>query len=219
MSVEARLNRAEALIRVLLTRIGQVGSVPTTAGSVVFIGATGNFTQDNANLFYDDTNNRLGVGTATPTVTLDAFNGSSAVGVFRISRSTSNYIEFLSPGGTGFPMTFKAVTTNVGSIWTASSSAFAVGDLTLGATVASPNMVFDNSAASLLLQTTGANAVADAASILELNSTTKAFLLPRMTSTQRDAIGSPLSGLLIYDATLNKLAVYGASGWEVVTSV
>lgn len=37
-----------------------------TAGSIVFAGASGVYTQDNANLFWDDTNNRLGVGTATP---------------------------------------------------------------------------------------------------------------------------------------------------------
>lgn len=37
-----------------------------TAGSVVFAGAAGVYTQDNANLFWDDTNNRLGIGTATP---------------------------------------------------------------------------------------------------------------------------------------------------------
>jgi hypothetical protein len=38
-----------------------------TAGSVVFAGASGVYTQDNANLFWDNTNDRLGIGTATPT--------------------------------------------------------------------------------------------------------------------------------------------------------
>lgn len=37
-----------------------------TAGSVVFVGASGFATEDNANLFFDDTNNRLGIGTAAP---------------------------------------------------------------------------------------------------------------------------------------------------------
>ena len=37
-----------------------------TAGSVVFAGASGTYSQDNANLFWDDTNNRLGIGTTTP---------------------------------------------------------------------------------------------------------------------------------------------------------
>jgi hypothetical protein len=37
-----------------------------TAGSVLFVGADGTLAQDNANLFYDDTSNRLGIGTNTP---------------------------------------------------------------------------------------------------------------------------------------------------------
>ena len=41
-----------------------------TTGSVVFAGASGVYTQDNANLFWDDTNNYLGIGTAAPTTKL-----------------------------------------------------------------------------------------------------------------------------------------------------
>jgi hypothetical protein len=37
-----------------------------TAGSIVFAGGSGVYSQDNTNLFWDDTNNRLGIGTATP---------------------------------------------------------------------------------------------------------------------------------------------------------
>jgi hypothetical protein len=38
-------------------------STAFTAGSVVFAGASGTYTQDNINLFYDNTNDRLGIGT------------------------------------------------------------------------------------------------------------------------------------------------------------
>ena len=48
-----------------------------TQGSVVFAGTGGILSQDNANFFWDDTNNRLGIGTATPTVRLDV-NGAAA---------------------------------------------------------------------------------------------------------------------------------------------
>ncbi len=37
-----------------------------TAGSIVFAGASGVYSQDNSNFFWDDSNNRLGVGTTTP---------------------------------------------------------------------------------------------------------------------------------------------------------
>jgi hypothetical protein len=46
------------------------------AGGVLFEGAGGAATQDSANFFWDDTNNRLGLGTATPSSRLDV-NGTS----------------------------------------------------------------------------------------------------------------------------------------------
>ena len=46
---------------------GGTGTATTfTAGSVVFAGASGVYSQDNANLFWDDTNDRLGIGNAAP---------------------------------------------------------------------------------------------------------------------------------------------------------
>ncbi len=51
------------------TQYGGTGSSgPWTAGSVVFIGSTGNFAQDAANFFYDVTNKWLGVGSASPSL-------------------------------------------------------------------------------------------------------------------------------------------------------
>jgi len=49
---------------------GTATSTAFTAGSIVFAGASGVYSQKNANLFWDDTNNRLGLGTASPAVTL-----------------------------------------------------------------------------------------------------------------------------------------------------
>lgn len=37
-----------------------------TAGSVLFVDGSGNLGQDNSNLYWDDTNNRLGIGTTSP---------------------------------------------------------------------------------------------------------------------------------------------------------
>lgn len=59
---------------------------------------------------------------------------------------------------------------------------------------------------------------ADASAKLEIVSTTQGLLLPRMNTTQRDAIGSPAAGLLIYNTTTGKINVRGASAWETVTS-
>jgi len=46
-------------------------SAALTQGSIPFANASGALTQDNANLFWDDANNRLGIGTNTPTAPLD----------------------------------------------------------------------------------------------------------------------------------------------------
>lgn len=57
-----------------------IGSTVTsaTAGSVLFAGVAGVLAQDNASLFFDDTNNRLGIGTASPTQALDVSNTGTA---------------------------------------------------------------------------------------------------------------------------------------------
>jgi hypothetical protein len=57
-----------------------------------------------------------------------------------------------------------------------------------------------------------------ASSILSATSTTKGFLPPRMTTTQKNAITSPAAGLVVYDTTLSKLCVY-TTAWETITSV
>lgn len=50
-------------------------------------------------------------------------------------------------------------------------------------------------------------------------STTQGILFPKMTTAQRDAIASPVIGLVIFNTTTNKLNVRGAAAWEEVTSV
>jgi len=58
-----------------------------------------------------------------------------------------------------------------------------------------------------------------ATAILESSSTTKGWLPPRMTTTQKNAISSPAEGLIVYDTTLHKLCVYTGSAWETITSL
>jgi len=48
------------------TFYGGVALDTMTLGSVLFAGSSGLISQDNANFFWDDTNNRLGLGTASP---------------------------------------------------------------------------------------------------------------------------------------------------------
>lgn len=48
----------------------------------------------------------------------------------------------------------------------------------------------------------------DSTAILQINSTTKGFLPPRMTTTERDAIQGPALGLTIYNTNINCVEVF-----------
>ena len=52
---------------------------------------------------------------------------------------------------------------------------------------------------------------------LTVESVSKGFLPPRMTTTQKNAIGSPTAGLLVYDLTLNKMCVYSTQ-WDTIST-
>ncbi len=54
---------------------------------------------------------------------------------------------------------------------------------------------------------------ANASAMLDIASTTKGVLIPRMSDVNRNAIPSPATGLLIYNTTTNKLNYYKNTGW------
>jgi hypothetical protein len=105
------------------------------------------------------------------------------------------------------------------------------GSATIG-TTSSPNIRISASSAIRLETPTFSNAIRIsgntikfngttdyASAVVSIDSTTQGFLPPRMTTTQKNAIASPASGLVVYDTTLGKLCVRGASAWETITSV
>jgi hypothetical protein len=48
---------------------------------------------------------------------------------------------------------------------------------------------------------------------LDVQSTTQGVLLPRMTTTQKNAIASPAEGLQVYDLTLHQMSYWNGSTW------
>jgi hypothetical protein len=56
----------------------------------------------------------------------------------------------------------------------------------------------------------------NASALLHLASTTQGFLPPSMTTTQRNAISSPASGLTIYNTSTNALNIYNGTSWGAV---
>jgi hypothetical protein len=79
-------------------------STAFTTGSVVFAGASGTYTQDNTNFFWNDTNNRLGIGTASPSYALDV------TGVARLGSGVTQ----AAPSATDIPSTSHTMLSGTG---------------------------------------------------------------------------------------------------------
>jgi len=76
-----------------------------TQGSVPFVGASGLISEDNSNLFWDDGNNRLGIGTTSPAQSLEVrsgririreSDGAAASGTLELTNGTDTSFVFTS---------------------------------------------------------------------------------------------------------------------------
>jgi hypothetical protein len=216
-------------------------ALPTTApagsnGQIQF-NSSGAFGADSL-LVWDNTNKRLGVG-ASPatTVRLDvrAQGALSTDIAFRV-RNSADSADLLSLNGLG-----NLNLASGGFIYGDTTSPFIrlsnaigtqIGYGTNFFSIGGAGFNFNTSAAvaplryrsiwGMRLQDTGnaTDPVNDGLSaMLALGSTTKGFLPPRMTTVQKNDIVAPPSGLLVYDTSLNKLCLFGASSWETITSI
>jgi len=79
-----------------------IGTTPIASGTVgrVLFEGTGNVLQESANLFWDNTNGRLGIGTSSPTDKLHVLGGNT--NIFKIQSNVANlFNQFVSTDGTG----------------------------------------------------------------------------------------------------------------------
>ena len=90
-----------------------------------------------------------------------------------------------------------------------------------GATSSTTALLIENSSGtdSLSIKDDGQMLVGDiqsgeASAKLQIDSTTQGFLPPRMTTTQVEAIEEPVSALIIYNTSTNKLQCYDGSSWN-----
>ena len=91
--------------------------------------------------------------------------------------------------------------------------AFILYAVTLGLAVVS---LSPSKAQSLAINTDGSTA--NASAMLDVKSTTKGMLIPRMTSAERTAIANPAAGLLVYDNETESFWFYKSESWtELVT--
>jgi hypothetical protein len=84
------------------------------------------------------------------------------------------------------------------------------GKIKFAAGGSSTSQVEISSGGTLSIGTSSPNASA----ITQIDSTSKGFLPPRMTTTQKNAIGTPAAGLIVYDTDTNKLCCYNGTTWN-----
>jgi hypothetical protein len=74
-----------------------------TAGSVVFAGASGVYSQNNANFFWDNTNIRLGLNNSAPTATLEIGTAASTGRFIQVNGSNADASYIVLKGTKQFP--------------------------------------------------------------------------------------------------------------------
>jgi hypothetical protein len=209
------------------------------AGAIQFSNGSA-FASDATNLFWDDTNNRLGVGTNAPSAT-GHFKGSGSTSATTSllvqnsagsnimtttdNRATGIYAKtqfcFSLDGTANNNLALRILTTdNAGAFTYIDAISEGNGKAQNYAIVIGSRL--NNIGSSITDVTTQENgtpvifgsAVNFASSLVTINSTTRGFLPPRMTTTQKNAIATPSSGLVVYDNTTNKLCCYNGSTWN-----
>jgi hypothetical protein len=162
----------------------------TTAGTTIF-------TQNTTESMRIDTSGNLGIGTSSPTT----FGGSLVV------YAATNPISVIASGNANAYLRLYSTSDN--NMYLAN-----LGGSMAMLTANTERMRID-SVGNVGIGTSSPNASA----LLDVQSTTKGVRMPNMTTTQKNAIASPAAGLMVFDTTLSKLAVYSGAAWQTITSV
>lgn len=116
----------------ILVTAGKLREGSFTTGSVSFGGSDGFLKQDNTHIFWDDTNNRLGIGDNTPAKTLTIGNGTPGSNLFGVDGTTGDIATqgniTLSSGGGTIVSTGGGLTLQGGgaSTWSTTSGALTI---------------------------------------------------------------------------------------------
>ena len=183
--------------------------------------------------------NNFGIGTVTPTQKLDVAGNALITGKLTIDATPDalqiNHVNGRLTIGTtandgGTHIWQRGTRGNLMSLGDASTQRLLVtsnGSTLISHTNASGNdfaLRVDSLTVANLFRVDGdsnnigigTGAPSDSA-LVDMTSTTKGFLPPRLTTTQRDAIVTPSPGLIVYNTTTDKINFYTGAAWEAVS--
>ncbi|OFY82685.1 MAG: hypothetical protein A3F72_02395 [Bacteroidetes bacterium RIFCSPLOWO2_12_FULL_35_15] len=136
----------------------------------------------------------IGIGTNTPTERLSVVD-TGAQAMLGIDGTANTGIKFKTSGSENWAQYYN----------NAQQGMFFYSNALLGA----PLVLKDSG--SIGMGTIAPNASA----LLDLTSTSKGVLVPRMTLAQRNAISTPATGLLVYNTGSDKFNYYNGTAWKV----
>lgn len=171
----------------------------------------------------------IGINTIVDSAYKLNVNGSTWInGITDITPGTNGYLKVSNSGATaGVVITNPSIPYMLFDIGGSSSRSFGMfnssGDMAIqqSQTWSGVNyhVFYGNGSYSNLGSAAIGSHTLDSSAALVLQSTTKGFLAPRLTTTQRNAITSPSFGLMIYNTTDSAYQYYRASGWTGMGSV
>ncbi len=194
-----------------------------TQGSIVFAGASGVYTQDNSQFFWNDTTHSLGIGTANPMSQLQINGGEVQIGSSGASCTTSNAGAVRYSGVTLYFCN--------GTAWTPSSAGGASGTVNIGSqyqmayyaadgTVVSGDTSITTDSSNDLIIGLGKLGIGTTSPVvsLDLRAETDAIALPVGTTGQEPA--SPVNGMIRYNSSVGvqDLEAYVNGAWTTLTT-
>lgn len=210
---------------------GGGGTAAGSAGDVQFTNANGGFSTLPSSLFHmDSTNGRLGIGTASPSFTLHVKGSTASTTGLLIetsNTSTTGAVVINLKNSTSAQLQFGTLSSGytTSGLFTANSSYMyqATAPLNFMTNAQAINFSINAGTGAVLGISTSGNTLVGggsnvASALLSMNSTTKGFLPPSMTTTQRNAISSPAEGLIVHDNVLHAPYYYDGSAWQAMSA-
>ena len=141
-----------------------------------------------------------------------AHNGAAGLTISSLNSSSLTRLQINGANGSLFAVT-DAVTGTVFTVNDASGLPIVSVDTGLNdvinmGTYGSNALVVRNNRVGV------GNLNPDTSAALDISSTARGLLPPRMTTAQRDAIGGPATGLTLYNTTTNTINYRNASAWD-----